>query len=309
MEQLVSWGFPYLIGRVYLDDLDALRDLAQAIAIGGLSTSPSACSRSDSVQCWRDGSTGWVTGRASVTAAIVPRYSYHGLELGMWMTNASLIGYMLWSSGTIKTIRGISFGWLLLALMVTTVLCKSTGALALLVFGMTLLWVARRFKWPLLVWLVIAISPTYCVTRAFDIWSGREAVEISRATVGEDRAESLQYRLNMESMLADRGLERPIFGWGRFNRSQIINATGDADAVPDGYWIITLGVQGLVGLACLLALMLLPMALTLRRFPVTTWCDPKVGPVVGLALMMVLAMLDYLSNAMLMPIYRWWSGG
>ena len=178
-----------------------------------------------------------------------------------------------------------------------------------MVFGLTLLWVARRFKWPLLVWLVIAISPFYCVTRAFDIWSGREIVEISRVMVGEDRAASLQYRLNMERMLADRGLERPVFGWGRFNRSQIMNAKGEQTSVPDGYWIIILGVQGLVGLACLLALLLLPMALTLRRFPITTWRDPKVGPVVGLALMMVLVMLDYLSNAMQMPIVPLVVGG
>ncbi len=36
MNELVFWGFPYLVGRIYLTDLDAMKDMAQAIAIGGI---------------------------------------------------------------------------------------------------------------------------------------------------------------------------------------------------------------------------------------------------------------------------------
>jgi tetratricopeptide (TPR) repeat protein len=134
-------------------------------------------------------------------------------------------------------------------------------------------------------------------------------VEFARATVGVDRAESLEYRLNMENLLTARALERPIFGWGRFNRFQITMASGRVLSVPDGFWIISMGTKGLIGLTGLLSMLLLPMVLTIRRFPVATWSDPAVGPVVGLALMMTLTMVDYLSNAMLNPVYALVIGG
>ena len=79
--------------------------------------------------------------------------------------------------------------------------------------------------------------------------------------------------------------------------------------VPDGFWIIAFGVTGLVGLASLVVMMLLPLVLTLRRFPVATWSDPRVGPAVGLALLLALTMIDYLSNAMMNPIYALAMGG
>ena len=129
IDLLVSWGFPYLIGRVYLDDVDALKDLAQAIAIGGLCYVPLCLFEirfSPVLAGWVYGMGNWEGIRYG---GYRPRvFLPHGLQLGMWMANASLLGYMLWSSGTIKTIRGISFGWLLLALMGTAVLCRSTGA-------------------------------------------------------------------------------------------------------------------------------------------------------------------------------------
>jgi tetratricopeptide (TPR) repeat protein len=45
------------------------------------------------------------------------------------------------------------------------------------------------------------------------------------------------------------------------------------------------------------------MVLTIRRFPVATWRDPQIGPVVALSLVLVLWMIDFLSNAMLNPIH------
>jgi tetratricopeptide (TPR) repeat protein len=310
LEQVVAWGLPYLIGRVYLGDLDSLRDLVQAIAIGGLLYMPLCLLeiRLSPVL------SGWVYGMASWEGLRFGGYRPKvflstGLELGLWMTNATLISYALWSSGTIKSIRDISFGMLTLALAVTTFLCKATGALAILIVGVAILWLTRRVGRAWLIWLLIAIPPTYTAMRTTQLWSGRDAVEFAKATVGVDRAESLQYRLNMENMLVARALERPIFGWGRFNRFQVLTSTGKWLSVPDGFWIISLGTKGLIGLTGLLSMMLLPMVLTIRRFPVATWSDPAVGPVVGLALMMTLTMVDYLSNAMLNPVYALVIGG
>ena len=310
MEQVISWGLAYLIGRIYLTDIDALRDLAKAIAIGGLLYVPLCLieirlSPILSGLVW--GVTRWEGTRYG---GYRPRvFLITGLELGLWMTNASLIAYVIWSSGTIKTLRNISFGTLLLALLATTILCKSTGAIVLLVTGVVTFWATKRFKKTWMIWFLIVVPPTYAFTRTTHIWTGMEVVDISIATVGEERAQSFRYRLEMEDQLSTKAMERPVWGWGRFNRFQITNSTGRVLTVPDGFWIITLGTTGIVCLVALNAMMLLPMILTMRRFPISSWSDPSVGPVVGLALVLTLTMVDFLSNAMLNPIYPLAIGG
>ena len=310
LEQAVSWGLPYLIGRAYLTDLEGLRDLAEAIAVGGLLYMPLCLIEirfSPILGARVYGLVKYESWRYGGYRPMV--FLQTGLELGMWMTISTFLCYLLWSCGTIKTIRDFPLGKLTLALAVTTVLCKSTGSLALLLVGMAFLWLIKRTgrAWP--IWLLIALPPIYAATRSTRIWSGREAVALSAALVGEERAASIEYRLNMENLLTARAMERPILGWGRFNRFQVISASGRILTVPDGYWVIVLGIQGLTGLTCMLAMMLLPMVLTIRRFPVESWFDPRVAPAVGLAVILTLLMIDFLSNAMLNPIYALMVGG
>jgi tetratricopeptide (TPR) repeat protein len=308
--ELVNWGLPYFIGRLYLSDLDAMKELAEAIAIGGICYIPLCLLEmrlSPVLQYWvynigvREGM------RYGGFRPMV--FMSTGLMLGIWMANASVVSYALWSFGTIKSIRGISFGMLTLALVVTTFLCKSTGAIGLMLFAIVVLWITKRFKKPLALWVMVLIPPLYCTTRSFDLWSGQNIVEMAKATVGDERARSFEYRLEMEQLLVARAFERPIFGWGGFNRFQVTNETGRTITVPDGFWVIALGVQGFIGLTSMLALFVLPMILTLRRFPMATWSDPRVGPVVGLALMLSMTMIDFLSNAMIMPLYPLAIGG
>jgi tetratricopeptide (TPR) repeat protein len=310
LEQIIVWGLPYLIGRLYLTDMEAARELCLGIVIGGLAYVPLCLFEirfSPVLETMVYGISHWEAERYGGYRPKV--FLATGLELGLWMTHASLVGYQLWATGAVKTLRGFPFGTLLLGLVVTTVLCKSTGSLLLLIFGLGTLWMVKKTKrsWP--VWLLLAIAPTYAITRTFNIWSGLEVVEFAKSTFGEDRAQSFEYRLSMENQLAQHALERPIFGWGRFNRSNVLNKEGKSTTIVDGYWIGTLGLSGFVGLSSLVTLTLLPMVLTLRRFPVATWSDPKVGPTVVLALMLVLTMIDFLSNGMWNPIYAVTIGG
>jgi tetratricopeptide (TPR) repeat protein len=310
LDQLVPWGFPYLIGRCYFTDLDGMRELAMGIAIGGLIYVPLCLFEirmSPVLETWVYGISHFEPLRFGGYRPKV--FLSSGLELGMWMTNSTLLCYQLWASGTVKNIHGFGFGKLLLIIIVTTVLCKSTGAIALLVVGVVALWITRRIKWSLLIWLLLAVPPAYTISRGFNLWSGREAVEVSLALAGNERAQSLDYRLGMENMLAGRAVEQPIFGWGRFNRNQVTDSKGKVISIPDSLWILAFGCTGLVGLGSLLAVMLLPMALTLCRFPVATWSDPRVGPAIGLGMVLVLMMVDFLSNAMINPIYALVMGG
>ena len=104
-------------------------------------------------------------------------------------------------------------------------------------------------------------------------------------------------------------MQQPIFGWGRFNRNQVTDEKGKVISVPDSLWILAFGCTGLVGLVSLLAVMLLPLTLTIFRYPVATWADPRVGPAVVLGMVLVLTMIDCMSNAVVNPIYSLAIGG
>jgi tetratricopeptide (TPR) repeat protein len=306
LDPITFWGLPYLIGRVYFTDLEGLRELALGFAIGGLVYVPFCFFEMRFSPITTQivyGFSSWeMTGLRY--GGYRPRvFLRTGLELGMWMANATLICYQLWYSGAVKRIRNFSMGFLTLVLIVTSILCKSTGAILLLFFGIAILWVTKRTRWSWILLLVVAIPPAYSISRGFNLWSGKEAVDLIRSTLGEERAQSCQYRLDMENLLAGRAREQPIFGWGRFNRNQVISKAGRVQTVPDGYWIIAFGVNGLVSLIAMLAMMLQPMLLTIRRFPPATWSDPRVGPVVVMAMVLVLEMFDFLSNAMPSPLY------
>ena len=308
--ETVSWGLPYLVGRACLNDAEAMKDLAQAIFIGGLVYIPFCLFEirfSPKIATWVYGFSNFEGTRFGGYRPKV--LLLHGLELGMWMTNATLMGYSFWKFGTIKQIWGIPIPRLLLALFVTAVFCKSTGALSLLAIAIVTLSLTRRLKTRLVLLAMVAVPLLYCVTRTLDLWSGQEVVALARATVGEDRAGSFDYRLSMERILIDRAMERPIFGWFGNGRNLLWYSNGVIKSVPDGWWVIALGMSGTVGLTAMLTLMLLPMIVTVRRYPPSTWNDPRVGPLLALSLMLVLGMIDYLSNAMLMPIYPLVAGG
>ena len=175
-----------------------------------------------------------------------------GLELGLWMTAASLTGWWLWWCGAIKKIGGYPFGSVLLPiLMVTTILCRSTGALALLAFGTMVLWLSARLRTRLLVAGLLLAGPVYVGVRVPNLWSGQQAVDFVKSSLSEERALSLGYRFKCEQLLIARALEHPVFGWAGWDRSSVyFNADKPwRKRVPtDGLWIIILGTKGFIGL-------------------------------------------------------------
>jgi tetratricopeptide (TPR) repeat protein len=155
----------------------------------------------------------------------------------------------------------------------------------------------------------MAVTPFYEVTRAWNLWSARELVDLSRSAINEERAESLEFRMVNEDMLAAKALQRPVFGWGGWGRARVYNAEGKDISITDGYWIIALGNHGIVGMASLTASCLLPLVLLTFRYRVRSWTTPAVAPAAALAILLGLFMIDNLSNAMLNPIYTLAIGG
>src|SRR5579859_1958486 len=163
--QSMTWGVPYFLGRVYLSELIGMHDLAIGIFLGGLLYVPLCLLEvrlSPQLHTWVYGffqhEAFDQTLRYSGYRPTV--FMEHGLMVAMWMSMASLAGLWLWHSRSLRTLFGIELPWFLVPLVVTTVLCKSMGALVLLVVGAAVLLATRYGKTRAFV-TVLACAPLF----------------------------------------------------------------------------------------------------------------------------------------------------
>jgi tetratricopeptide (TPR) repeat protein len=127
--------------------------------------------------------------------------------------------------------------------------------------------------------------------------------------LGDERAQSLEFRIDNEDILIDHALKNAVFGGARASGTNAYGRNGGRLAIVDGYWIIVFCHSGVIGLYSLIAMLVMPAVLLMRRHPVSTWTRPEVAPASALAVMLTLVMIDELSNAMLNPIYAMIIGG
>jgi hypothetical protein len=309
-QHLITWGMPYFIGRIYFNDARSLRELAIGILIGGLIYVPFCLfevrmspklhqlvygSFARMVQV-RYG--GW---RPSV-------FMDGGLQVGMWMATASLVGIWMRKTRALKRIGGFSAAPLVVVLLATAFLCRATGALVLLVMGLAVMWVTWRLstKWALVGLLLIA--PSYVATRSTALWNGEPVLSLAKM-VDNDRAESLKFRLNNEDMLAAKAIRQPWFGWGSWGRGRVYDKWGNDISITDGLWIIEFGRHGYAGLVSWLAAIVMPLALLTWRYPARRLASAELAPALVLAILVTLYAIDCLVNAMINPVFMLAGGG
>lgn len=311
--QTVRWGLPYVVGRMYFSDVEGMRELMIGVFIGGLVYAP---------LCWFEIRFSpqlhrLVYGYHQHGFAQTIRYGgfrpmvfmEHGLMVGMWMVSASLAGIGLWRSKTIRTVFGLPVWPAVVALALTALLCKSTGAIAVLLIGAGALFVIYYVRMNVALPAIALMSVGYILLRASGLWSGEQLVDYADFIVGEERASSLETRISNENLLGARAREQWLFGWGGWNRSRITDAYGRDISITDSQWIITFGVTGVAGLLGLFGAILLPaLALSWRVHPFT-WPHAAVIPYALAALLLALWMIDNTVNAMFNPIYLLMAGG
>lgn len=305
---VLGYGVPYVWGRAYFSDRQGMRDLGMGIFLGGLVYVPFCLweirfspQLHRAVYGFHQHSFGQSVRFGGYRPLV---FMDHGLMLGMWMTAACLAGYWLWRSGCVQRMAGVRVEWFLAILFATTVLCKSTGALALLAVGLLSRPLVLRLRnaWPLL--LIVLITPVYLAARISRTLPMEPIVSISEQVSGADRGQSLAFRVRNEELLLSRALEKELAGWGGWGRFLIFDAeTGDRLTTPDGLWIIALGQYGLLGLVSVTAMLLVPSLRFAYRFPVRAWNAPFLAPATSLAFLLPLYMIDDLLNAMINPIY------
>ena len=97
--QIVSWGLPYLIGRIYFFDMEGMRELAVGMFVGGIIYIPLCwleMRMSPQLHVWVYGYHQHAFGQALRWWGYRPMvFMQHGLMVGMWMSMTALMGYWL----------------------------------------------------------------------------------------------------------------------------------------------------------------------------------------------------------------------
>lgn len=310
---MLFWAVPYFVGRLYFNDLASLRELAIGIFAGGLIYAPFCAweiRMSPQLHNMIYGFHPSSFAEAIRFGGYRPMmFMQHGLMVGMWMTTATLVGWWLWSTGSLRKFMNVPMAPLVGGMFVITVLCKSLGAIALLLVGVMLLATNRVSRSTGLLVAVMMLTPAYMVARTAGWWSGGSVVELA-AMIDEERASSLEGRLETEDLLFAKAAERPWFGWGGWGRWRVRDPkTGEDITKSDGMWVIARGEKGLIGLASITAMVLLPFALVLRRIPARHWSAGWYAAPAALAVLLLLYSIDNLLNAMVNPIFMIAAGG
>jgi tetratricopeptide (TPR) repeat protein len=311
---ILTWGLPYLLGRIYFGTPEDLRYFTVAVVVGGLCyVLPCFYEVRMSPQLLKTfyGFSAWGSLRLGGYRPQV--FFWTGLECGLWMTAATLSGWWLWRCGALRSIRGIPCGLVILPILfVTSFFCRASGAMALLAGGMGVLWLTARYRTRLLLAGLLLVAPVYAGVRLTNLWTGQQAVDISEAVFGAERAESLGYRFMCENLLAAKALEQPVFGWSGWGRSAAYfnpDLPWRTQVPTDGMWIIFLGTKGFVGLTLFYLALILPAILFVRRFPAPLWMDPRLAAGSLAATFLGLYMIDCLMNGFVNIIYVTMAGG
>jgi hypothetical protein len=251
---------PFLLGRALCRSESALKDVLSSLVVGALLYSPFILLElrlSPQFHNWTYGFGQHAFSQTIRGSGYRPMvYMNHGLALAAFLASALLAAgalartrLKLW-----KVPCALWTGFLALIL----VLCKSMGAL---LYGIGSLPLVLFLKSRLLLTLAAGLALTTLLfpwLRIAGVFPTEEIVA-QAAAVDEDRGASLGFRFDNEEAMLEKARERPIFGWGIYGRSRVIDDYGVDQSVTDGFWIIQLGERGLVGFMIAFTLLLYPV--------------------------------------------------
>lgn len=307
--QTFLWGIPYFLGRVYLTDHKALKEMAIALVITALVYAP---------LCWFEVRMSpqlhnWVYGFAQHTFSQTRRgggwrpmvFQEHGIALGLLMSMCALSAVWLWRARTIRKIGPVPISLIAIFLVVTAVIVKSAFAVVLFAVGIVLYYSIKIIRHPVPLLVLVFLVPIYEYTRATGEFTGDALVEVSTDLFGPDRAQSLQFRLDNENRIIDYVADKkPLLGWGTWGEYRVGKNT-----IPDGLWVITFGKFGIVGLVSMTLMLLTGPTVMLLGLPKKYLCVPDAAPALLLCAILILFTYDCLMNAFPNTIYGLASGG
>ena len=221
-------------------------------------------------------------------------FMVHGLAVAMFTMAGVLASAGLYKA-KIKAFR-IGAVWILAYLWLILLLSKSLAAFLYSLVAVPLIVLVSpkvQFRAAALLALVVLLYP---IARGAGLIPVEEITDWVGAEFGEKKVGSITTRFVNEELLFERARERAFFGWGKYGRASIYEATtGKEIAVLDGDWIITWGQYGRVGFFGKYLLLLLPIFLSLRQLKyVRRKSDRRL--LAALALIIAFSVFDLLPN-------------
>ena len=310
-EKFLQFGVPYFIGRIYFDTIETLRDLCLAIIIGGviylplclyeirmspqLHTTVYGFFQHSFIQHIRYG------GYRPIV------FMQHGLMVSLWMALSSIITFWYWRNSDEKHLKGAPLSIIFFFLAGTTILCKSAGALAILIIGIFCCMLYRNLNTIRTFKLLILIVPLYFIFRISGLLSTQDLVSSISFIFDEERVSSFLYRLNQEDLLRVEALKRPFLGWGGFGRGFPIDINTGKTLIltRDSLWLITFQTQGFIGLLSLYTSLLLGPWLILTKSERLNGSSSNyfITFSIALSLLVIFFSIDSLLNSMISPLY------
>ena len=310
--EAISWGFPYLIGRLCFSDWRSMRELFLALFIGGLVYVPLCLFEVRMSPQLKPIFYGF--GGADPDALRMfgwrPSVFMGGLMLTFFMASVTLIGLYFWQTRFLTRIAHIPVGWMAIGLLVLMPLWGGTGATILCFIGVVVLLSirVRASRWIILALMMFPVL--FIAGRAIGAWDMSKLVSVIAPMASGRRAESAETRRYWDTRLAEKARQRPLFGWGGWGRNRIAEEeTGKDISLTDSKWVIQFGQTGMVGLAAWMMTLLLPVVLIIFRLPPSTWVHPSAVPAVLASVILCLWMIDCTQNWMYNPIYVLMIGG
>ena len=305
---VLSWGVPYLMGRVYLTDPDALRRLPLGLVLAGVLYLPLCLVE----LIRRPFLYGMVYGAHPYQLLGAERFLGYrpmvfledGNQLGMWMAGAAVSAAWLWKAGRVPTFAGVPAGVVAALLVSATFLFQSHAAIALMLVSLALLLFvgqksavrrAPKRAWMIVVLvlgLVVGASVMVFARQSFDP-GFRTALRGAFGAVGKG---SFTWRMARYEDHFPQIARRPILGWARPDWSASADQTF-VDPIGNGLWLHVLGRYGLLGLVSSAAVLTLPVLRVLRRVPRRTWYTPAGSAVSLLAVLLAINLVDSLLNS------------
>jgi len=312
--QILEWGVPYLTGRIYFNNREALKDLAIAIVIGGLIYVPLCLYEVRMSPQLSNVIYGFFPHsftqhvRFGGYRPIV--FMQHGLMVSLWMAISTVVAFWLWRSRQVVTLRGVPMGMVVITLAVITILCKSVNGWFALLAGCGSYYLYKNLKTIKPFKLLIGICIGYTVLRSTGLWDAQILPDLVARYIDQNRADSLAFRLIQEDLFSDWTMYRPWFGWGGYGRNRPMDIyTSQTFDTIDAMWLIVFSTYGYIGLASLFGAMLTGPWLALTRYS-KQFGQKAIGTEgIVLCLAVILFMVDGLFNSMVNPIYIMITGG
>ena len=291
---------PLLLARNFLRTADDQRDILKAIFVGGMVYSVLMLIEvrlSPQLNLWIYGYFQHNFDQMIRFGGFRPIvFLYHGLWVSFFAMTAAVAAIAL----ARRTISRVAVGFWAAAcyLLVVLVLSKSLGAI---LYGLVLIPMVAVLSARMQIRVAALLAFT---ALAYPVFKGADLVPqdvmLQQAEqIDQDRANSLRFRFQQETILLDRADEKPLFGWGLWGRNHIWDGvTSQILTVTDGRWIILIGVLGWVGFLAEFGILALPIILIWRKTGQGEM-SPWIGP---MCLMLGINLIDLIPNATLTPL-------